>query len=89
MGDWTGALFFAVLIFGVFWGLRELGKQSSRTPEEFEKGAEESPSLLGAGVNALNGILNPEAGKGNNAVKELKRGSFDKKKKEGKSAGDL
>ncbi len=76
-----------MLVVGAFAGLRILGSQKTRSSEEFEKGAAEGASLLSAGVNAINGMLNPEVAKGNEAVKELKKGTYNKKQSDGKSLG--
>jgi len=88
MGDWIGLVFIGLLIVCGYIGLKMLSKPRRRTSEEFEKGATESASLIGVSVNALNGILNPEAAKGNAAVEEVQKGSYNKKNSEGKAIGD-
>ena len=87
MTDWVGLFFILFLIVGAYFGLRVLGRSRVRTAEEFERSADESASLIGAGVNALHGILNPEAAKGNEVVRELKIGTHGRKRAEGKSVG--
>ena len=87
ISNWLGLGFFVLILFGTFAGLNILSRKKKRTPEEFEKGAAESASLLSAGINALNGILNPEAGKGSRAVEEVQRRRYNKKRVEGKAIG--
>ncbi|MEZ5345257.1 MAG: hypothetical protein R2681_06860 [Pyrinomonadaceae bacterium] len=90
MGDWIGLLFFVLVIAGVLIGLKTLGKSKDkvRTSEEHERGLDEGGSMLTAGVNALNGMLNPEAAKGEKAVSEVKKGTYNKKKEDGKGIGE-
>ncbi|HYJ90047.1 MAG TPA: hypothetical protein VEV84_01950 [Pyrinomonadaceae bacterium] len=67
MGDWAGLVFLVLLIISAIVGLRVLAKPSTRTTEEFERNAAEGTTSLGAGMNALHEMLNPEAAK----VKEV------------------
>ncbi len=87
MGDWIGLAFFVLLIVGVLVGLRFLSKPRSSTAEEFDKRADESASLLGAGISAINGMLNPQAAKGKTAIEEVKKGTSGKRESEGKAIG--
>lgn len=87
MNDWIGLIFILILVAGAFLGLRALSKPQTRTEEEFEKGVSESASLLTSGIEALNGFLNPAAKKGKETVEEMKRGTYQKKRKEGKGLG--
>ncbi|HUF02977.1 MAG TPA: hypothetical protein VMM38_02245 [Aridibacter sp.] len=79
MSEFLGLAFFLVLATGAYLGLRSLAKDRKRTESEFERGVEESPSLLGAGVSALQGILDPGEKKGKQAVTEMKRGRYKKR----------
>lgn len=88
MNDWIGLLFFVLLIAGVFVGLKMLSKPRKTTADEFERNAAESASLLSASMNALNGMLNPEAGRGQETVTQLKEGRFARKRREGKANSD-
>lgn len=88
MSDWLGLLFFVLLIVGAFVGLRVLAKPVKRTEEEFERNAAESTSLLGASMNALQELLNPEEAKAREVQTQLKEGRYNKKKREGKAGGD-
>jgi hypothetical protein len=87
MQDWLGLLFFAMLVIGVFIGLKLLANPRKRTVEDFERGIEEGAGLAGAGMNALQKMLQPEAAKGVEVVLDLKDGRYNKKKREGKSNG--
>ena len=88
MADWIGLLFFVLLIVGIFVGLKILSKPQTRTEAEFERNAAESTSMLGAGMNALQDVLDPAAAKAKEVRAQLKEGRYDKKKREGKAGGD-
>ena len=88
MSDWIGLLFFVLLIVGVFIGLKILAKPVKRTEEEFERNAAESTSLLGASMNALQELMNPEEAKAKEVQTQLKEGRYNKKKREGKAEED-
>lgn len=87
MGDWIGLLFFVLLIVGVFVGLKMLGKSKPRTEEQFERGAAEG-STLGASVNALQQILDPAEARAKEVKTQMKQGTYNKKKREGKAEGE-
>ncbi|MCY7376184.1 MAG: hypothetical protein LH472_09465 [Pyrinomonadaceae bacterium] len=76
MTDWFGLLFFALLIIGIFVGLKILAKPNKRTEAEFERGAAESASMLGASMNALQEILDPAAAKAKEVQTQLKERSL-------------
>jgi hypothetical protein len=85
MSDWIGLLFFVLLIVGAIAGLKLLSKPQKRTEAEFERGAAESASMLGASMNALQELMNPEAAKAKEVQTQLKEGRYNKKKREGKA----
>ena len=85
MSDWIGLLFFVLPAIGAIVGLRLLAKPQKRTEAEFERRAAESPSLLGASMNALQELLNPEEAKAKEVQTQLKEGRYNKKKREGKA----
>ena len=87
MSDWIGLLFFALLIIGAFAGLKILSRPQTRTAEEFERRAAESASMLGASMNALQELLNPEAAKSKEVQVQMKEGRYGKRKREGKANG--
>jgi hypothetical protein len=89
MADWIGLGFFVLLIVGVWLGLRALAKPQTRTTEEFERNAAEGTTALGASMNALQELMNPEAAKAKEVITQLKEGRFDKKKREGKASGEI
>ena len=87
MQDWAGILFFVLLAAGAVIGLRLLAKPRTRTSEEFERNAAENSTMIGASMNALHELLNPEAAKGKETVMQMKEGRYQKKKREGKAGG--
>jgi len=87
MQDWLGILFFVLLIVGAFVGLKVLAKPTKRTEAEFEKNAAEG-SMLGASVNALQEILDPAEARAKEVKTQMKQGTYNKKKREGKAEDD-
>jgi hypothetical protein len=88
MNDWIGLVFFVLLIVGVIAGLRALAKPRPRTEAEFERNAAEGTTALGAGMNALNEVMNPSAAKAKETITQMKEGRYQKKKREGKAGDD-
>jgi hypothetical protein len=88
MSEWIGLLFFVLLIIGAIVGLRALSKPSTRTEEEFERNAAEGTTALGAGMNTLHEMMNPEAAKAKETITQMKEGRYQKKKREGKADGE-
>ncbi len=84
MADWLGLLFFVLLIVGIVVGSKVLSKPQKRTEAEFERNAAEG-SALGAGVNALQEILDPAEARAKEVKIQLKEGRYNKKKCEGKA----
>lgn len=80
--------FFVLLIAGIFIGLKILSKPVKRTEEEFERSAAENTTMMGASMNALQELLNPEAAKAKEVQTQLKEGRYNKKKREGKANAD-
>lgn len=81
--DWF--VIFVLLIAGVVVGLKILSKPSKRSSEDFERNATEGSTMLGASINALQELLNPEAAKSKEVQTQLKEGRYGKKRREGKA----
>lgn len=88
MADWIGLGFFVLLIVGIWFGLRSLSKPQTRTTEEFERNAAQGTTALGASMNALQELMNPEAAKAKEVITQMKEGRYQKKKREGKANAD-
>lgn len=69
-------------------GLKVLAKPQTRTSEEFERNAAEGTTGLGASMNALHELMNPEAAKAKETITQMKEGRYQKKKREGKAGDD-
>ena len=89
MQDWIGLAFFVLLIVGAIVGLKILAKPQTRTAEEFERNAAENTTMMGASMNALQELMNPDAAKSKEVITQMKEGRYQKKKREGKAGGDL
>jgi hypothetical protein len=87
MQDWIGLAFFILLIVGILIGLKVLAKPRPRTSEEFERNAAEGTTAIGASMNALHELMNPEAAKAKETITQMKEGRYQKKKREGKAGG--
>ena len=87
MNDWLGLGFIVLLIIAGVVGLKLLSKPQTRTSEEFERNAAEGTTMLGAGMNALQELLDPQAAKSKEVVTQMKEGRYQKKKREGKASG--
>jgi hypothetical protein len=85
MSDWIGIGFFVLVLVGAYFGIRALANQKPKTTEEFEKSAAEGSSGLGASMNALHELMNPEAAKSKEVQMQMKDGRYGKKKREGKA----
>jgi hypothetical protein len=88
MADWYGLIFLGLLVAGALIGLKLLSRPRTSTGEEFEKRASENTTMMGAGMNALQEMMNPEAAKAKEVITQMKEGRYMKKKKEGKAGGN-
>ncbi|MBX3266775.1 MAG: hypothetical protein KF831_08735 [Acidobacteria bacterium] len=88
MGDWIGLGVIVLVIAGAYFGLRTLARPATRTVEEFERRAAESTSGVGASVNALQEILDPGSAKAKQVAVEMKEGTYQKKRQDGKTADE-
>ena len=83
MSDWIGI---GVIIFIVLCGLfalSQLSKPYDVSVEEFEKRAQEGPSLMSAGLSGLQKFLDPAAQKAAEVQEDLRQGRYDKKDESG------
>jgi hypothetical protein len=87
-GDWIGLIIIVLFVIGAIVGLKLLSKPRRRTAEEFEKNAAEGTTALGASMNALQELMNPEAAKAKEVQTQMKEGRYMKKKREGKAGGE-
>ena len=85
MSDWIGITFFVLVIAAGYFGIRALANQKPRTTEQFERNAAEGTTALGASMNALQELMNPEAAKSKEVQVQMKEGRYGKKKREGKA----
>jgi hypothetical protein len=87
MSDWIGLGFFLLLIVGAIVALKILSKPRVSTSDEFERRAAEEKTMLGASMSALQEIMDPAEAKAKEVVMQMKDGTFQKKKREGKAGG--
>ncbi|HMQ05227.1 MAG TPA: hypothetical protein PKD26_15015 [Pyrinomonadaceae bacterium] len=89
MADWFGLFFLIFLVTAAAIGLKVISKPAKRTSDEFERNAAEGTTALGASMNALHELMNPEAAKSKEVQMQMKDGRYQKRKREGKAGGDL
>src|SRR6478672_11775815 len=87
MSDLIGLVFLILLVVGAIFGLRALAKPRTRTAEEFERNAAEGTTAIGASMNALQELMNPEAAKAKEVITQMKEGRYQKNRREGKADG--
>lgn len=85
MSDWIGLIFLVMLAVGAVIGLKIVSRPQTRTAEEFERSAAEGTTAMGASMNALQELMNPEAAKAKEVITQMKEGRYQKKKREGKA----
>ena len=83
MSDWIGLGVIVCLFLCGLFGLWQLSKPYEVTPEEFERRAQEQPSLLSAGFVGLQKILDPSTKKAIEAQQDFKQGRYDAKQAKG------
>lgn len=88
MQDWIGLAFFVLLIVGAAVGLKLLSKPRVSTADEFERRAAEETTAMGASLNALQELMDPQAAKAREVIAQMKDGNYQKKKREGKANAD-
>ena len=88
MGDWIGLGFFVVLVVGAIVALKIISKPRVSSSDEFERNAAEGTTALGATMNALQELMDPAEAKKREVITQMKEGTFQKKKREGKAEGD-
>lgn len=83
MSDLIGiAVIVFVILCGLF-GLSRLSKPYDVSAEEFEKRAQEGPSLMSAGLSGLQKFLDPAAAKAIEVQEDLRQGRYNKKEESG------
>jgi len=90
MSDWIGlAVIVFVVLCGIF-GVAYLSKPYDVSVEEFEKRAQEGPSLISAGLSGLQKFLDPAEEKAVEVQEDLRQGRYNKKDQSGDppEAGD-
>ncbi len=87
MSEWIGLAFFVLIMLGTVFSLKILSRPITRTTEEFERNAAEGTTALGATMNALQELMNPEEAKAKETIVQMKDGRYQKKKREGKANG--
>jgi hypothetical protein len=83
MHDLIGLGVIAAVVLLAVYGLHLLSKPYDVTPEEFEKRAQEGPSLISAGMIGLQKLLEPGAKKAIEVQEDLRAGHYNKEDESG------
>jgi hypothetical protein len=83
MSDLIGVAVIVLIILGGLYGLSRLNKPYDVSAEEFEKRAQEGPSLMSAGLSGLQKFLDPAAEKAVEVQEDLRQGRYNKKDQSG------
>lgn len=78
MNDLIGLGVIAAIVVAAIYGLHRLSKPYEVTAEEFEKRAQEGPSLISAGMIGLQKLLEPGASKAIEVQEDLRAGRYNK-----------
>jgi hypothetical protein len=78
MNDLIGLGVVAAIILFAVYGLHRLSKPYDVTSEEFEKRAQDGPSLISAGMIGLQKLLEPGAKKAIEVQEDLRAGHYNK-----------
>ena len=83
MSDWIGiGVILFIVLCGLF-GLSQLSKPYDVSVEEFEKRAQEGPSLMSAGLSGLQKFLDPTEEKAAEVQEDLRQGRYNKEQDSG------
>lgn len=83
MNDWIGLGIIGFLILCGLFGLSRISKPYEVSTEEFEKRAQEGPSLLGAGVAGLQKFLDPAMERAAEVQEDYRQGYLDGEQESG------
>jgi hypothetical protein len=83
MSDLIGVAVIVFIVLCGLFGLSRLNKPYDVSVEEFEKRAQEGPSLLSAGLSGVQKFLDPAAEKAIEVQEDLRQGRYNKKDQSG------
>ena len=83
MSDWIGIGVIIFIVLCAIFGLSQLSKPYDVSVDEFEKRAQEGPSLMSAGLSGLQKFLDPAEQKAAEVQEDLRQGRYDKKDESG------
>jgi len=83
MSDWIGIGVILFIVLCGLLGLWGLSRPYNVSVEEFEKRAQEGPSLMSAGLSGLQKFLDPAAEKAIEVQEDLRQGRYNKKEESG------
>lgn len=83
MSDLIGIAVIVFIVLCALFGLSRLSKPYDVSVEEFEKRAQEGPSLMSAGLSGLQKFLDPAEERAVEVQEDLRQGRYNKKDQSG------
>ncbi|MBD0372300.1 MAG: hypothetical protein ICV60_15765 [Pyrinomonadaceae bacterium] len=84
MNDWIGLGIILVIVVGGLYALMRANEpRKPLTEEEFQKRVHESTGLAGAGLSALQQVLDPSAKKARAVIEDMRQGYYDGEQESG------
>ncbi|HEY0322584.1 MAG TPA: hypothetical protein VGC66_16635 [Pyrinomonadaceae bacterium] len=84
MNDWIGLGIIIILVGGLFYALMRANEpRAPLTEEEFQKRAQESRGLAGAGFSALQQMLDPSTKRAEAVIEDMRQGYLDGEQESG------
>ncbi|HEV7843848.1 MAG TPA: hypothetical protein VGO69_09125 [Pyrinomonadaceae bacterium] len=84
MNDWIGLGLIILLVCGGFYALMRANEpRPPLTEEEFQKRAHESRGLAGAGMSALQQVLDPATERAEAVIQDMRQGYLDGEQESG------
>lgn len=83
MSDWIGLGIIILVVGGGFYALMRANEPRELTEEEFERRARESRGLAGAGLSALQQVLDPSAKRAQAVIEDMRQGHYDGEQESG------
>jgi hypothetical protein len=77
MNDWIGVAIIVFIVLCALFALSRLSKPYDVSVEEFERRAQEGPSLVSASLVGLQKALDPSKEKAVEVLEDLKQGRYD------------
>jgi hypothetical protein len=83
MSDWIGLGIIILVVVGGFYALMRANEPKPLTEEEFQRRANESRGLAGAGFSALQQALDPATERAEAVIQDMRQGYYEGEQESG------